>query len=1736
VIYQGYGSDGFAGLPAPGFLYNLSARWFGQIEVRAEDPQVPAAQNVRFRVSSDGGARFYVYGLNGVSQWTTAINDGGSHDYAPAYSSTYSMAPGTYWIQLDYSNTSGFSGIALEYETSTDAWRSVSVAYDGGDGRLILAGNTGISPTSLSSAPSTLGGQPASVVGARTDLLRGPRLDNPYVTDLSGASAALDDSPYIAGLAGGAEIYGLLQGIDKSGLDFNPATTQKEGLPTTEGDAVFAVMRLDIGPGDYADDYTGFDMLLFVNLADDVALSDPRLIVSQAGNPVGTQALAIDGVGAFQNLTALGAKQVWATLIPDSENLKFDASVHINGQTVMLDNQALARNQVVYGKFAPSLLAEASLNGLAAIARSPDGKQIYAVDPSRNALGEPLSWDIDGDGRFGEVSGSSFTLSWQQLVDFGLADDGQYQIAVKATNGSGFESVGLATLIIDNTPPQILLNGAGSTLAGEVYTLDFSASDPGDDRVSAWRVDWNDGSPVEDLGSNAQHATHAFGEPGSYSVLLTGSDEDTAVSVNKTVSVGVSSTQVSVGGPYTIMKGDALTLRASAVGTPIEVQWDINGDSSFDATTSGLQLSRTWAQLQALSGTPINDNGSFSPRVSVCYASGDVALSAPGQLEVLNSAPTTSVASTGAVSEGQDATLLFSAPSDASDADRAAGFTYSVVLDTLFGHYEDRVTSTASAVELLIPAAYIRDNGSYLARARITDQDGGYSEQAVSVVVQEVAPTLIVQGEGNAVEGADYRLELSASDPGADSVSRWLVDWDDGSGSVESFDGAKQSLSHRFADDGLHSIRITAFDEDGSTQASKQVSVLNAAPTLSDLAVSSSSEGAITVLSGSITDPGLLDSFSLGIDWGDGTSESVALAAGTSRFALNHRYLDDDPSGTPADIRSIAVTLRDDDGDSSAASVGTTVSNSAPEFSGLGTLASRVDESSLVTLVGEIVDAGILDTHVLSIDWGDGSANDEVAVDPQTRAFLATHRYADDNPTATGEDVYTISAQVSDDDGGNASASTTVTIVNRAPSISGLQLSEVLGSDSSQATLTGSFSDIGTCDTHVVLIDWGDGSPEESAVLDAGGLSFSAGHVFSFLDAPGYQLSVRIIDDDLGVAAASVNTAAYPVNRAPTAVDDEVSGDENTPIALDLLANDSDLDGDLLSAFVLTQLEHGTLLSLGSGRFSYLGNPDFTGDDSFSYVARDARVGSNVAQVRLVVAPRNSAPTAANDRIESTEDTAVTFDVRDNDGDPESDALSVQVVDLPQHGSLLAKADGSFSYTPVRDFNGTDTFSYRVSDGNLLSKLAVVSVVLAPVNDPPRLAEIADATLFERQTFRVSAAGSDVDLGDVGDTLRYALDVAPTGASIDADSGAIVWQALDGDANGSTHDFTVRVSDASGESATQSFKVKVLNVAPTLTATGLEASYIGEDFVLDLTSSDPGVDTISEWRIDWGDGQIVDYSGSPGRISHVYSSVLGKVLIRATASDEDGSYLLDPLQVVVLPLPLPADATLDFSGSLPGELRVHLSSLTAIAAGTVTLLDLVASVPTTAPYGAAQILDIDAVSVNGQALNGADDDALQVVGYLGDGDANGRVDRRDVMLIQRNAANADSGFAAWSVVDPRFLADVDLDGRITGRDIVRIGQEMNRYDSALIPNLPTTVPLTVTPAQAWPAPASSGQTLPQIDFGDSFASFAVGSDDPRNKRENWRRAFVTNMASNSINPNSRLQVTLAASLQSTASL
>lgn len=204
-----------------------------------------------------------------------------------------------------------------------------------------------------------------------------------------------------------------------------------------------------------------------------------------------------------------------------------------------------------------------------------------------------------------------------------------------------------------------------------------------------------------------------------------------------------------------------------------------------------------------------------------------------------------------------------------------------------------------------------------------------------------------------------------------------------------------------------------------------------------------------------------------------------------------------------------------------------------------------------------------------------------------------------------------------------------------------------------------------------------------------------------------------------------------------------------------------------------------------------------------------------------------------------------------------------------------------------------------------------------------------------------------------------------------------------------------------------------------------------------------------------------------------------------------------------------------------------------MAAGKITLLTLQARVPDSAPYGSRQLLDLSDLRGNGQSLPEADDDALHIVGYLGDTNRNAQLDKGDVTLLQRNALRLDNGFAAWTLLDPRLIGDIDLDGRLTTVDASRVTQEINGVDRPEIPNVPVGLPIVFAPPPAAPTQAGTGQSLPQIDFGSRFVGFTVGSDDPRARRENWKKTFVTHLADNSVNPNSQLRVTLKASLQST---
>lgn len=211
-----------------------------------------------------------------------------------------------------------------------------------------------------------------------------------------------------------------------------------------------------------------------------------------------------------------------------------------------------------------------------------------------------------------------------------------------------------------------------------------------------------------------------------------------------------------------------------------------------------------------------------------------------------------------------------------------------------------------------------------------------------------------------------------------------------------------------------------------------------------------------------------------------------------------------------------------------------------------------------------------------------------------------------------------------------------------------------------------------------------------------------------------------------GVALPGAASFANPVyqcgvnqfNIPPVALDDEYSTDEDQALnvgTLGVLANDSDLDGDSLTATLVANVEHGVLDLHPDGSFGYIPDPDFFGTDSFTYKANDGAADSNEATVTITVNEVNDAPTANDDSYETAKNTELAVaapGVLGNDSDPDGDSPIAIQVSGPSHGSLSLNSDGSFTYAPVPDYSGSDSFTYKGNDGTLDSNTATVTITV----------------------------------------------------------------------------------------------------------------------------------------------------------------------------------------------------------------------------------------------------------------------------------------------------------------------------------------------------------------------------------------------------------------------------------------
>ncbi len=270
-------------------------------------------------------------------------------------------------------------------------------------------------------------------------------------------------------------------------------------------------------------------------------------------------------------------------------------------------------------------------------------------------------------------------------------------------------------------------------------------------------------------------------------------------------------------------------------------------------------------------------------------------------------------------------------------------------------------------------------------------------------------------------------------------------------------------------------------------------------------------------------------------------------------------------------------------------------------------------------------------------------------------------------------------------------------------------------------------------------------------VLESGLWAYTPNPNFNGMDSFEYE----ICDDSPQVLCdiATIYITVEAVNDAPVATNDNVFSLEDLPLNGDVLPNDTDVEGGVLTVTTtpVTPPQNGTLVLNADGSYTYTPNTDYNGADSFTYEVCDDATPAlcDMATVNILIDNVNDAPLAEDDFHVVLEDGTVTGNALDNDSDKEGDNLIINTTPVvpPSNGTVILGANGICSYTPDPDFYGTDTFQYVVCDSGIppLCDTASITILVEPVNDAP--VAVGDTIyLLSNEDIQDNVLGNDTDV------------------------------------------------------------------------------------------------------------------------------------------------------------------------------------------------------------------------------------------------------------------------------------------------------------------------------------------------------------------------------------------------------
>ncbi|GAB5562177.1 MAG: hypothetical protein SynsKO_38240 [Synoicihabitans sp.] len=409
-----------------------------------------------------------------------------------------------------------------------------------------------------------------------------------------------------------------------------------------------------------------------------------------------------------------------------------------------------------------------------------------------------------------------------------------------------------------------------------------------------------------------------------------------------------------------------------------------------------------------------------------------------------------------------------------------------------------------------------------------------------------------------------------------------------------------------------------------------------------------------------------------------------------------------------------------------------------------------------------------------------------------------------------------------------------------------------------------------------------------AGTLVGSGDEFVYSPIGNFNGSDGFTFSVS----DGVVTSAVVNVAitVTAVNDAPIAIAQAVTTDEDNSVSIVLAGTDT--DGDALSFVIVTGPSSGSLSGVAPN-LVYSPDADFSGVDSFTFVASDGQTDSVPATLDLTINAVNDAPIVDDLEVSTAEDTPVDLNIVTSDA--EGDTLTLSVAIPPAHGALSGDPFAP-TYTPNENYFGPDSFTVQVDDGSALSAEATVTLDVLPVNDAPVVASEAQVT-NEDQVLAFTLSANDVE----GDALTYTVTAGPAEGTVSVSAIGEVTYTPFPDFNGDDN-FEVVANDGAADSVPAIITVSVASINDVPVA---------EDQTVELDEDTSTAITVAATDVD-GDtltfalqaaptngvlsGTAPNYTYTPNGNFH------GSDAFTFTVSDGSGSFASGTVSITVLPV------------------------------------------------------------------------------------------------------------------------------------------------------------------------------------------------------------------------------------------